>query len=111
MGMAAILLSGVEPFEQIVNIPSTEGLTWNLVKIGREVLEKKTFKDYMIVYRYIAQGQGELTPGGQTFDCTKKFLAFIIHCKFQPLAFNTFGQNDFNIVPIQKYIDANSILP
>ena len=34
MGMAAILFSGAEPFEQIVNISSTEGLMWNLVKTG-----------------------------------------------------------------------------
>ena len=31
MGMAAFLFNGVEPFEQIVNIPSTEGSLWNLV--------------------------------------------------------------------------------
>ena len=35
MGMAAILLNGAEPFEQIVNILSTEGpmlIIWNIVK-------------------------------------------------------------------------------
>ena len=58
MGMAAILFNGAEPFEQIVNIPSTEGPMWNLVKIGQVVSEKKTFKDFMILYLYIAQGQG-----------------------------------------------------
>ena len=51
--MAAILFNGVEPFKQIVDIPSTEGPMWNLVKIGQKVSEKKTFEDqYMILYMY-----------------------------------------------------------
>ena len=49
MGMAAISFNDAEPFEQNVNIPSTEGPMWNLVKIGQVVLEK-TFKDFMILY-------------------------------------------------------------
>ena len=28
------------------------------------VSEKKTFKDYQILYMYISQGQGWITPGG-----------------------------------------------
>ena len=44
--MAAILFNGTEPFEQIVNILSTEGPMWNLVKIVQVVSEKKTFKDF-----------------------------------------------------------------
>ena len=44
MDMVAILFNGVEPFEQIVNIPLTEGSTWNLVKISQVVTEKKIFK-------------------------------------------------------------------
>ena len=64
MGMAAILSSGAKSFEQIINIPLTEGPMWNLKKMGRAVLEKKTFKDFMILYQYIAQGQGQITPGG-----------------------------------------------
>ena len=43
MGMAAILFNDAEPFEQSVNIPSTEDPMWNLEKIGQVVLEK-TFK-------------------------------------------------------------------
>ena len=50
--MAAILSYGVDPFEQIINIPLTEGLIWNLVKIGQAVSEKKTFKDYTLLYMY-----------------------------------------------------------
>ena len=57
-----------EPLEQIVNIPSTEGPMWNMVKIGQVILEKM-FRDYTILYMYTAQAQGQLTPGGQNFDC------------------------------------------
>ena len=35
MGMAAILCDDAEPFEQIDKTPSTEGLMWNLMKIGQ----------------------------------------------------------------------------
>ena len=31
------------------------------------VTEKKTFKDYMILYMYIAQGQGQITLGDNSF--------------------------------------------
>ena len=40
MSMATILFNGAETFEQIVNISSTEGPMWNLVKIGQAVSEK-----------------------------------------------------------------------
>ena len=43
MGMVAILFNSVEPFEQTVNIPSTESSMLNLVKIGQVVSEKKMF--------------------------------------------------------------------
>ena len=56
--MAAILFNGAEPFDQIVNICSTEGPMCNLMNIFEEVLEENTFKDFMILYKYIAQGQG-----------------------------------------------------
>ena len=67
MGMAAIMFNGAEPFEKIVNTPSKEGPMWNLVKIG-QLVSKKTFKDYMILYLYTAQVQGQITPGRQNFD-------------------------------------------
>ena len=31
-------------------------------------IEKKTFKDFMILYIYIAKGQGKITPRGQNID-------------------------------------------
>ena len=61
MGMAANLFSGEESFEQIVNILSTEGPMWNLVKTVQAVSEK-TFKDFTILYMYRSQGQGQITP-------------------------------------------------
>ena len=64
MAMAATSFNGVEPLEQIVNIPSTADPKWNLVQIGQGVSEK-TFKDYTILYMYIiAQGQGQIIPRG-----------------------------------------------
>ena len=52
MGMTAILINEVTPFEQTGNIPSTEGAIWNLVHIGQAVLEKNIFEDYMILNMY-----------------------------------------------------------
>ena len=64
MGMAAILLNGgAESFEHIANILFTERPMWNLVKIDQTVSEKKTFSiDFMILYMWIAQGQGQISP-------------------------------------------------
>ena len=67
MGMAAVLFNGAEPFEQIGNTLSTEGPMWYLVKIAHAVSEKQTFKNYTILYMYIALGQGQITKG-QNFD-------------------------------------------
>ena len=60
MGMTAILFSGAEPFEQIVNTHLTEGPMWNMVKIAQVVSEKKMFNNYTILYMYIAQGQRQI---------------------------------------------------
>ena len=64
MGMAAILSYDPETFEQNVNIPPTEGLMWNLVKIGQVVLKKKTSKYFMVLYLYKAQGLRADNPQG-----------------------------------------------
>ena len=45
MPMVDILFSSAKSFEEIDNALLTEGPMWNLVKIGRAVLEKKTLKD------------------------------------------------------------------
>ena len=68
MGMAAILFNGAESFEQIVNTLFTRKPHVILVKIAQAVSEKK-FKNYTILYLYIAQGNGQITPWGQNFDC------------------------------------------
>ena len=65
MGMAAILFNSEVPFEQTDNTPSPESPMRNLVKIGQAVSEKKTFKDYTLLFMYIAKGQGRKPQGGQ----------------------------------------------
>ena len=71
--MAAILFNGREQFRQIVNTLSTEGPMWNLLKITQAVSEPKTFINYTILYMYIAQGQGQITPGDKILIVTKIF--------------------------------------
>ena len=44
MGMAAILINGPSPFEQIFNPHLTVGSTWSLKKIGLGVSKKKSLK-------------------------------------------------------------------
>ena len=62
MGMSAILFNGAEPFDQIVTSLRKKGHMWNLVKFGQTALEKKTFKDFTILYMFIAHRQGHITP-------------------------------------------------
>ena len=60
MGMTDILFNDAEQFKQSDNMPLTEGPMCNLVKIGQAVSQKKTLKDYEILYMYIVQGQGQI---------------------------------------------------
>ena len=66
MDMTSILLNGEDPFEQIVNILSTERRPYvnhvKSVKSVKIVSKKKTLKDYTILYIYIAQGQRTPVP-------------------------------------------------
>ena len=55
---------------------STESPMWNLMKIGQAVSEKKLFKDYDILFMYIAQGQGQITSGDTIFVVTKSVCYF-----------------------------------
>ena len=73
--MVTILLNGAEPFEQIGNTISTEGPMWNLVKIAQAV-SQKTFKNYTILYMYIAEGQEQITPQGTKFDYNEMFYSY-----------------------------------
>ena len=45
IGIAAILLIGTQPFEQIVNTLLIKGHMWNLVKNDQAVSEQKTFRN------------------------------------------------------------------
>ena len=49
MDMVAIMVDDTERFELIDNMFSIEGQVWYLVKIGQTVLEKKAFKDNVIL--------------------------------------------------------------
>ena len=69
MGIAAILFAGAEPFEQIFDTLLTKGCMWNPMNIAQVVSELKAFKNYRILYKYIAQGQGQITHRRQKFDC------------------------------------------
>ena len=51
---------GVWPFEQMLNLISTVGSTWNLVKIGQVVWEENLLNNIMILYMYTAQGEGKI---------------------------------------------------
>ena len=57
MGMAAILINGPWPFEQIFNSPLTEGSTGNLKKIGLGVSEEKSIKGVDWRQRTTTEGQ------------------------------------------------------
>ena len=63
-----LLVKWWELFEQIGNTLSTEGPMWNLVKIAQGVSEKKTFKNYTILYMHLAQRQGQITPRELNFE-------------------------------------------
>ena len=78
MGMAAILFNGMKPFEQIVNILSTEGPMWNVVKIVQVVSEKKMFKDFIILHIYIALWLVHINH--KILTVAKQFYIFIICC-------------------------------
>ena len=103
--MAAILFNDAEPFEQSVNKAPCE-IWW---KIGQVVLEKKTFTDFKVLYLYIAQGQGQISPpggggggggGAVNLLILKHFTTLIIHCKFQPLVLNIYWKKwIFNFFP------------
>ena len=72
MGMVAILFNGTDPFEQNVDTPLTKGPwapMYKLVKTGQAVSQKKMFKDYTILYMYIAQEQSQTTPRRQNVNC------------------------------------------
>ena len=44
---------------------------WNLVEIT-QVVSEKAIKNYTILYMYIAQGQGQITPGDKILIVNKQ---------------------------------------
>ena len=70
MGMMVIFFNDAERFEQIDNMPLTECPKCNLVKAGQTVSQK--FKDYEILYMYIAQGQEQITLEDKILIVPKK---------------------------------------
>ena len=70
---AAISYSGAKPFEQIINIPPTEN---PIKKMGQAVSEKKTLKDFMILYLYVAKGYPRGRDGDKILILTKTFYYF-----------------------------------
>ena len=74
MSMAAILFNGAKLFEQIVNILSTEGSMWNLMKTVQAVSEKKTFKEFHNFIHVHSPGARANNP--QNFDSRLKVLLF-----------------------------------
>ena len=62
------VFNGAEPFEEIVNTLSTKGPMWNLVKIAQAISEKKTFKNNIILYMYIAKRQEQINTRIQNFN-------------------------------------------
>ena len=65
------------------------------MKAVQAVSEKKTLKDFTILYINIAQGQRQIAPPPQKSDSGQSFTTLIIHCKFQPL---------YSLLSIEKMI-------
>ena len=96
-------------FEQTGKPFLTGGLMRNLVKIAQAVLKKKTFKNYTILYMYIAQGQGQITPRGQNLDYNIDGLLLLSLIAIS-LSY-ILRKWLFNIFPIRMHVDAHLTLP
>ena len=93
-----------QPFEQIDNMPLTEGPKCNMVKIDQAVSEKKTFKDYNILYIYITQEDKILIV-------TKRVCYFDHTLQVSVSGLSYIFRKRFYIFSIQEYGDANLTLP
>ena len=72
MGMVAILFNGVTPFKHNCHYPFNRIPHEKSGEIAQAVSEK-AFKNYTILYMYIAQGHGQITSGDKILIATKKF--------------------------------------
>ena len=89
MGMADILLNGADPFEQIINILSTERRPYvNHMKSSENRFKEE---DIEIFYNFVhvnsPRTKGLRSPPLQNVDSSYSFMTLIIHCKFQQLVF------------------------
>ena len=50
---------------------------------------QKTFKDFTILYMYITERQGQITPGDKTWFVTEKFYHLSYIVSFRLKFFNT----------------------
>ena len=104
-GMVAILFKGPEPCLTNCQYPIHRKPH---VKSGEtdQAVVGKLFEDYTILYMYIPQWQGQITPRGQGFTTLN------ILCKFQPLVLIIHSEKrSSNIFLIPVYGDANLTLP
>ena len=69
MGTAAILFSGA-----IINTPSTEGLRWNLVKIGRAVAERL----HNFIHVYSPGTRADNPARVKILNVTENVLSYIV---------------------------------
>ena len=60
---------------------------WNLVKIAQAVSEK-TFKNYTMLYIYIAQGQGQIEGWAQDYGNSNIFLKPLFRGNLDPFVNN-----------------------
>ena len=88
MGMAGILFNGAEPFDQIVRIFFNRRPYVKSNENCSRGFREEGFKDFTILYMYIAKGQRQITP--KILMVSKQFNFLIIHGKFQFLVFYTY---------------------
>ena len=98
MGMADILLNGADPFEQIINILSTERRPYvNHVKSSENCFKEEDIKRfYNFVHVNSPRTKGPRSPPLQNVDSSYCFITLIKHCNFQQLVFIIHWENDFS---------------
>ena len=88
MGMAFILLNDADPFEQIVNILSTERRPYvNHVKSSENCFKVDIKRLYNFIHVYSPRTKDPRSLPLQNFDSSYSFITLITHCKFQHLVF------------------------
>ena len=98
MGMASILLNGADPFEQIVNILSTERRPCvNHVKSSENCFKEEDMKWlYNFIHIYNPRTKDPHSLPLQNFDSSYSFITLITHYKFQQLVFIFHWENRFS---------------